>query len=59
MRDDDEPPDVQILHIMQELLIAIRVGGSETPVVGGEKDLPNLLVHAHFAQRGFHPSVFG
>ena len=36
-----------------------RIRGGKAPVVRREKKLPDLLVHAHFEERGFHPGIRG
>src|SRR2546430_15221186 len=59
MCDDDKPADMQILNIMQELFVSVRVGGRETSVVRGEEKLPNLFVYSHFAQCGLNPGASG
>jgi len=50
MRDVDETSDVEIGHVMHDLLVSRRVRGSRASVIGGEKKLTDFFVHRHFAQ---------
>jgi len=53
MRDVDEASDVEIGHVMHDLLVGCRIRGRSNFRDSSEKKLPNLFVHGHFAQRGF------
>ena len=59
MRDVDETSDVEVVHVMHDLLVGRGVRGRQASVIGGEKKLTDFFVHGHFAQRGFHPRVRG
>jgi len=41
MRDVDEASDVEIGHVMHDLLVGCRIRGRQTSVIGSEKKLPN------------------
>ena len=55
----DETSDVEVGHVMHDLLVGRRVRGRQASMIRGEKKLPDFLVHGHFAQRGFHPLLRG
>jgi len=53
----DEPADVEIGHVVQDLPVGCHVRGRKTSVISGEKKLPDFFLDAHLAERGFHPGV--
>ena len=57
VRHVDEAAHVQFFDVVHHLLICGRVRRGEAPVIGSEKNLPDLFFGRHFAQRRFHPLI--
>ena len=55
MGDIDESADMQVVHAVQHLRIGGGIGGRETAVIGGEKQLANFFLERHPASVAFDP----
>src|SRR5208337_743297 len=55
MRDVDESPDVQLVHVVHHLCVGIGIRGREAAVVCREENLADLLLQAHLQERCFGP----